>query len=162
VTPATSSSGFERVLLITNQHWVTYIVPVMIAIIIGIAGLFLYILAGYTAHHAMWISHAALILGLGLVLLAHHWIFHRILSKIADVIIITNDRVIDMRIRLLLHEAMFEVQLGKVQSVTASKRNILATLLNYGDIEFKPSGSLQYIPYPQRVAREIEKAMGMA
>ncbi len=149
-------------LLTTNQHWVAYIVPVMIASVIGIAGLMLYVLAGYTAHHTMWISHAALLLGLGLVLLAYHWIFHRMLSKIAGVMIITNERVIDMRIRLLLHEAMFEVQLVKVQSVTAVKRNIIAALLNYGDIEFKPSGTLQYVPYPQRVAREIEKAMGMA
>jgi hypothetical protein len=146
----------------TNQHWVTYIVPVMIAIIIAIAGIGFYMLAGYTSGHEMWISHGSLIAGLLCVLLAHHWIFHRILSKIADVIIVTNERVIDMQVRLLFNEAIFEVQLSKVQSVTAAKRNIIAALLNYGDIEFKPSGKLQYIPYPQRIAREIEKAMGMA
>jgi len=162
VTPSPTTAGTERVLLITNQHWISYVIPVTMACVVGLAGLLLYTLAGYTAHHAMWVSHAALMLGLLLVLLAHHWIFHRILSKVADVIIVTSERIIDMRIRLLLDEGMFEIQLQKVQSVTAAKPNLLAAVLNYGNLEFKPSGLVRFVPHPQRVAREIQRAMGMS
>ena len=109
----------------------------------------------------MWISHIAFIPAVLLMLVAHHWFFVMVLSEVADCIIVTDKRLIQLKIRLLQHDAMVEVSFEKMKMVEASKVGLLQNILNYGTLHFEGAkAAIKLVPHPNSVARDIEQAMG--
>lgn len=155
------SSGGERLIRIVNEHWIKYIVPVSVFLVLIVVSLFLFVVAGMSAYHVMWVSHLAFVPAVLLMLVAHHWFFVMILSEVADCIVITDHRLIQLKIRLLQHDAMIDVAFDKMKTVEASKEGLLQNILNYGTLHFEGAKSaIKLVPHPNSVARDIEQAMG--
>lgn len=154
-----SDSG-ERLLLVLGEHWIKYIFPSFLYIVQFCVSVFLFLLAGYTAYHSVWISNAAFLVGLLLMLLSHHWFFWRLLGDAADCIVITNQRSIHFEVQLLFHDEMRENSLDKMRTVEASKEGLLQNIFQYGTLRFQGGLDIPLVPHPHRVARDIEQAMG--
>ncbi len=155
-----SSAGSEQVLKVTDEHWVKYVVPVMIALFLFTVAILLFLLAGVSAYDYMWLSHAAYIAALLLFLVTFHWIFMVLLSESLDRIIITNRRLIRVQYRLIFHEDILEVSFEKMKTVDASKQGLLQNLLHYGTLSFEVTKArVPLVPHPNRIARIIQDAM---
>lgn len=155
-----TTTGGERVVQVTDEHWIKYVVPATIAFsLFGVSLLLLYS-AGLSAHHFMWLSHTTFIAGLGLFLFTLHWFFMVLLSETLDRIIITNRRLIRVQYRLIFHEDILEVSFEKMKTVDSKKEGLLQNLLGYGTLVFESKlASVRLVPHPNRVARVIQDAM---
>ena len=158
--PVAPSDHGEHILAVVNEHWVKYVLPVVIfAFLFGIS-LLLFILAGMSAHHYTWLSHATYYGALLLFFLTLHWFFMMLLSESLDRIIITNKRLMRVQYRLIFHEDILEISFEKMKTVDARKHGLLQNLLGYGSLHFETKlASVSLIPHPNRVARIIQEAM---
>ncbi len=151
----------ERLIRIMSQHWIKYVFPVFIYTMILLVSILLFILAGVTAHHSMWLSHVSFFAALILFLVNHHWFFLTLLSESATRIIVTNHRVVWMRDKIFLDEQMMEYAFDKMKTVSMHKHGILQTVLRYGELEFESGAILPLVPHPGSVTKDIQQAMGM-
>ena len=155
--------GREHVVKVTDEHWVKYIMPALISVFLFAIAALLFLLAGFTAHHSVWLSHAAYIAALVLFLVTLHWLFMVLLSESLDKIIITNRRLLRVQYRLIFHEDILEVSFEKMKTVDAKKHGILQNLLHYGTLVFEVNkAAISLVPYPNRVAKVIQDAMHKA
>lgn len=86
------------------------------------------------------------------------WIFFFIVwtNYYLDVLIVTNQRVIDVEQRSLFSRDTAELQLENIQDIRIEERGILAALLHFGDMYIQTAGAqrefvVRHIPHPVRV-----------
>ena len=150
----------ERLVHVTDEHWVKYVVPVTVSFFLLAIAILLFVLAGVSAHHTMWLSHIAFIAALILFLLTFHWLFLVLLSEAMDRIIITNKRLIRIHYRMIFHEDILEISFSKMKSVDVRKSGLIQNLLHYGTLVFEMNKAFVHlVPHPNRVARVIQEAM---
>src|SRR3989338_6360417 len=99
--PYTTPREGEHLIHSCDEHWVKYVVQVVLYCLLLHIALLLFVLAGLSAHHYMWLSHGTFLAGLVLLLIIHHWFFMVLLSEALDRIIITNRRLVRIQYRLL-------------------------------------------------------------
>ncbi len=156
----TPPNSGEHLVLITDEHWIKYVSPGIVALLLLCISLLLFYFAGLSAHHSMWISHSTFFTGMLLFLFTFHWFFMVLLSEAVDCIIVTNRRLIRLRFRLIFHEDILEVSFEKMKTVDAVKHGILQNILRYGSLVFESKlATIPLVPHPNRVAGIIQKAM---
>lgn len=74
--------------------------------------------------------------------------------------IVTNERVVDVTQKNLLHHTTSELHLGRIQDVTAEIRGIFGNMLNYGNVYVQTAGEatrfeFDSVPNPHAVAKLI-------
>ncbi len=158
---AASSPNGEKMIRIVNEHWIKYIFPCFVYLTLLSMSILLFFLAGYTAHHSLWISEASFFAALLLFLGTHHWFFILLLSESASHVVVTSRRVVWIRERLFSHEQMIEYAYEKMKTVEAHKRGFLQTLLRYGSLHFESGPDIYPVPHTNNVAKDIQQAMGM-
>jgi hypothetical protein len=150
----------ERVMSVVGEHWIKYVFPVTMYLLLLSISILLLILAGTATHHYVWLSHTTYFAGLLLFLLTHHWFFMVLLSESLDRILITNRRLIRLQYRLIFHEDVLEVSFEKMKTVAAKKEGILENILNYGSLLFENNkATVSLVPHPNRIAQRIQHAM---
>jgi hypothetical protein len=158
--PESHTKHGEQLVMLTNEHWIKLVTPVTVAALLLTVSMLLFVLAGITAHHYMWLSHLSLVVAMIVFLIAHHWFFMMLLSEELDRIIITNKRLIRLKYRLIIQEDILEVSFEKMKTVDAVKKGILQNFLHYGTLVFESKlASVQFVPHPNRVAKVIQEAM---
>ncbi len=161
--PTTQDLNGERLVALTHEHWIKFVAPCVIASLLTIIALLLYLLAGTTSHHYMWLSHITLLAGTALLLFTHHWFFMTCLGDSLDSIIVTNRRLVRMQYTLLFQEDILEISFEKMKTVDARKQGILQNLLHYGTLFFETKlATIPLVPHPNRLARIIQDAMRQA
>ncbi len=79
-----------------------------------------------------------------------------------DVWTITSRKIISRDQLGLFNRVVSELELNRIQDITAEQKGILETTLNYGDVQIQSAGEIERftftdIPNPNEVARMIEK-----
>lgn len=74
--------------------------------------------------------------------------------------IITNERIVDVTQKGLLHHTTSELHLGRIQDVTAEVRGILGNLFNYGNVHVQTAGEasrfeFDRVPNPHSINKLI-------
>lgn len=151
----------ERLVRVIDEHWIRYVAPAFFALLFTFISMLLFYLAGVSAHHNMWLSHATFFAGLVLLTVANHWFFYILLSEAVGFIVITDRRIIFIYTRLLVRESMQEISFDKMKRVKANKRGLMQNLFRYGSLHFEGGADIEMVPHPNRVVRDIELAMGM-
>lgn len=77
-----------------------------------------------------------------------------------DVLVITNDRLIDIEQLGLFARSVSELDLYKTQDVTSTVKGIFASLFNYGDVSIQTAGAaekfhVQNVPNPEGLRQAI-------
>ena len=159
---STNTEYGERVVKVTDEHWVKYVLPAVIALFLFAIAFLLFVLAGISAHHYMWLSHGTYLTALLLFLITLHWFFMTLLSESLDKIIITNRRLLRVQYRLIFHEDILEVSFEKMKTVDAQKHGLMQNLLHYGTLYFETKlAAVPLVPHPNRIAKIIQEAMQM-
>lgn len=150
----------ERLVALTAEHWVKYVVPAVIAALLGSISVLLFLLAGLSAHHYDWLSQLAFVAGTLLFFFAQHWYFMQLLSDTVERVIVTNRRLLRVRFTLILEEDILEISFDKMKTVEAKKEGLLQNLLHYGSLIFETKmAAVGLVPHPNRLARIIQDAM---
>lgn len=164
---AVTVAGDEILVDFFSTHWVKYIVPAVLYMLIGSTTIFLFLFARTTLDASSFIAHAAFLLGTLLLTIAHHWFFHRILSEGMVDIIITNKRVFFLEDSLWFYDNMREVNVSHIRAVEAHKQGILSNLLRYGTLWFDTRGSnnesstIRLVPHPHRKAKILTQMFSL-
>lgn len=79
-----------------------------------------------------------------------------------DIWVVTNDRIIDTEQHGLFHRSTTELELFRIQDVTARVKGVFATFFKYGDLTVKTASGTQtivfhQIPQPQKIREELIK-----
>ena len=106
-------------------------------------------------------SFMVLVIFAGLyVLFTLLFLFHSWVDYYLDLLIITNERIINIRQEGLFHRSVSELRLYRIQDVTSEVKGFLATIFKYGRVEIQTaSGEGRFIfdqvPHPEIVAQRI-------
>ncbi len=150
----------ETLVALTSEHWIRFVGPVLLAVVLTGTAVLLYLLAGVTAHHNDLLSDLALLGGTVLLLLAHHWVFMTLLGDSLDCIIVTDRRLLRIQYTPILHEDILEISFEKMKTVDARKQGLVQNVLNYGTLYFETKlATIPMVPHPNRLARVIQDAM---
>lgn len=143
-----------------NEHWIKYIGTMFVAFMLLGISLLMFVLAGVSAHHTMWLSHVSFIAAMLLFVFTLHWLFMTLLSESLDRIIITNRRLLRIQYRLLFSEDILEINFEKMKMVDARKQGILQNILHYGTLYFESTlASVPLVRHPNRIAKIIREVM---
>ncbi len=150
----------EHLIALTDEHWVKYIAPAVIACALFAISFALFIAAGASAYHSTWISRVSFVSASLLFFVTLHWFFMMLLSESLDRIIITNRRLIRVQYRLIFDEDILEISFQKTKTVDARKHGVLQNLLHYGTLHFETKlATINNVPHPNRIAKVIQEAM---
>lgn len=150
----------EKVILMLHRHWATLAWPIFTTSILFLFPIFVWIWLFVRFVSVQFLAPYAFIFGLfwcgiGLLTLAYRWFdWHW------DRYIVSDQRVIDIDQNGLFHREVHETSLAHVQEVYYEVKGILATLLNYGNVQVLtggPSGDLVFenVAEPKEVQRII-------
>lgn len=81
-----------------------------------------------------------------------------------NVYIVTNQRVVDVDFYNIIYREVSSTRLNLIQDVTVKTGGVLKAIFDYGHVFIQTAGTevnfdFHDVPYPQRVAREIENLM---
>lgn len=151
----------ESLRLISAEHWIKYVFPCFLYIVLMGGGALLLYVSTVSAPAAFGMSATLFLLGLIILFVTQHWFFWFLLAESQAYIIVTNKRVISIRESLLWREEMLEISFEKMKTVESHKQNFLQYVLNYGTLQFESATAITRVPHPGTMARQIEQAMGM-
>lgn len=77
-----------------------------------------------------------------------------------DLLVVTNDRLIDIEQIGVFARSVAEVDLYKIQDITSTVKGIFASLFNYGDLEVQTAGAVEKfrvenVPRPEALRQAI-------
>ncbi len=150
----------ETVIREVNRHWVD-LLPVIVSFSVSLllaVGL-IYISARYSGQVSIVPSGIITVIALILVALAFAilsvglYIYHQ------NKIILTDMHLIEVVQRGLFSRSVSQLSMARVQDVSATRRGLFATLLDYGTIEVETAGEVDNFvfnlaPHPQQLADE--------
>lgn len=151
----------ERLIRIAHEHWMVYVRPTIIYLLLSGAAVLLVVFAGYAVTHVDWLAFLAFFVGTTLLLAVCHGFFFVILGEATSCFVITNHRVVHFKNIIIIREDMAEVSFEIIKTVEAHKRGILQYLFNYGSLDFEHKLTIDYVGHPNALARDVHQAMGL-
>lgn len=160
------SLAHEKIVRAFSTHWIKYVAPVAVFVIVLSASIAMLVIAGLTTE-LIWVSRGLLFAGLIFLNLSVHWFFHRLLSEAMEDIVITTKRIIWIKESLFAIEDVRQIPLDKIQGVEAKKVGLSQTVLRYGTLWFDTGGTvtidknatISQVPHPNDVARQINQLL---
>ncbi len=160
-----SRSG-EQLIDALSTHWAKYIVPIGITTILVAVSLLLFVVAAVSGTTSPLLTQMSFVVGLAVLLVCHHWFFHKIMSESLVEIILTNQRLVFLEEKLLISDDMHEVTLERIRAVEAQKHGLLENIFNYGRLWFDTGGgslesskTIPLVPNPHKYANRITQLM---
>ena len=163
MTSETESDSGEYAVLALSTHWVKYVPPTVIYLLLFPIGMAFFVIAALNAHEYDGIANIFFVGALVLLFMVHHWYFHKIMSEAMVDLVVTNQRVIFCQDSLLRFDDLHEFSLNNLIAVEAKKHGIIQNLLRYGSLWIDTGGSsstdrgamIPLIPHPHYVAQQI-------
>lgn len=145
----------EDVLLVCKQHPLVLLHPLLLAALILLVPFFLNIFMSFNLFFGVVLLTSLLV---ALVVGGVAWY-----AWVNSILILTNQRVILLWQRGLVHREFTECTLGSIQQVSHEVRGLLHTMFGYGDIMIYTGGSqkpflVPHVPDPYDVQQEIQRA----
>lgn len=128
---------YEKIVYILHRHWLDFVSVIMlfIAMLAVPFGLYLLLNSLYPALMSDPILFPiGVLIGSVYYLSAYLFFYVRFIDYYLDMWIVTNDRILDIEQHGLFNRVTTELDLYRIQDVTAHIKGVLGTLLRYGDI----------------------------
>lgn len=156
-----SAASNERLICITSDHWIVYVFPSFLYVMLTAVSVFIFYLSASTSVFPSEIAMPMLLMSLACLWVVHHWFFWFLLAESETRIIVTSKRFLYISTGLLWGEETIEVAFEKMRTVEAHKTTLLQSVLNYGTLQFEMNVKIKRVPHPGTIARLIEQSMGM-
>ena len=151
----------EKIILVFRKHWIIHFMGILRP----------FVLMGLSLSLLFWISpflwkegDPAFFLGLSFACLLQSyiliWSLVLWMNDDLDVLIVTNERTVDITQLGFLRRNITEMGLEKIQDVSGETKGIIGNILNFGDISIRTASTyhnfcLRVIPDPHLSARNI-------
>lgn len=88
------------------------------------------------------------------------FVYTYFISFYLDLLVVTNDRLLDINQQGLFARTISELDLFKVQDVTSDVHGVFASLFNYGTVSIQTAGAVdrfiaENVPHPDALRQEI-------
>ncbi|MBU4350792.1 PH domain-containing protein [Patescibacteria group bacterium] len=145
----------ETTLLVARKHWLTLALPMFLIIITALVPLAVYpflILGTYA--NLYWFLASAFWFFLWNLL------FFNLMIYSLNTVVVTNKRIIATKQLGFFKYSASEFQKDKIQDVSVKMTGILASFLNFGDLEIQTAGSqnkfnFTNLPNPEKIKQII-------
>lgn len=152
----------EKVFLFIRRHWLVMLPEIIVGTVLAIFPMVLLIafsLAGLAPFDPPARNFTVLLLPAFYLSLAT-WLFIRWLEYYLDIAMVTNERLVDVEQSSLFKRSISELNLTVVQDVSATRKGILETLFDFGDVMIQTAGDrenflFRSIPHPNEMAQKI-------
>ncbi len=156
----------EAIVCFTRKHWVQLFPYIFTALLVCVFALYLPFLVGRKELEPLLTSGGFFVLSsiiIGAITYALHYIFTKIFNYYLRIILITNQRVIDLNKTLFINDQRLTIMLSEIQDISMERMGIMQTIFNYGTINIVISGvtktkPLHRIPNPDYHFRKIVQA----
>jgi uncharacterized membrane protein YdbT with pleckstrin-like domain len=152
----------ERISLIIRRHWVVLAIKLLLFVLILALVLTAeaVLKSAYPELLAGWPNSALELIRITLLMIFFLGLLSAWTMYYLNVQIITNERLVDVNQRGLLHHDTSELSMDRVQDVTVEINGLLPNLLDYGTVYVQTAGekdyfTFEYVPKPHQVARTI-------
>ncbi|MDO8507855.1 MAG: PH domain-containing protein [bacterium] len=158
---ATQKEG-EEVLMITRRHWIVYISPVLLGVVVILSCIILYSQMGRVS----LVSENNALAGIAVALVSTFMLFTVLFVYVSwlvnylNVQIVTNQNLVDIDQLGLFSRKISELSLEDIQDVSATQHGILQSFLHYGDIVVQTAGekmnfTFEKVKDPYATAKKI-------
>ena len=137
------TKDYEKVIGKTRRHPITFVPAILLNILLMVAPAGLYFI--FIDNFSEWLAEPAVFAAV--ILLASFYelfilifFYSRFVIFYLDLLIITNDRLLDIDQINLFARTMAEVDLYQVQDATSEIKGFFPTLFNYGDVIIQTAG----------------------
>lgn len=156
----------EHITLTCNRHWINLAPPIVSSAVLLIAGVAVAYLSGRYHGQIGTLEFPKVIpvlIGLILAVFAggltalSFWVYRR------NQLILTNKHLIKVEQDGLFARKVSQLSLGRVQDVNGSRRGLVATILNFGNVELQTAGEQEefvfvQMPDPAGLANKLVRA----
>ena len=154
---------YEKIVYVIRRHWLTYIPTVLSFAAMGALPVAAYFLIGqdFASFFANEYSRAILVLLLSVYELSVALFFYSsFLMYYLDMMIITNDRLVQIQQRTLFSRSVSELDLYRIQDITSDITGIVATMVGYGLLKIQTAGehenfTFEFVPDVSEVRRQL-------
>lgn len=157
------AKSYEKIVCRLRRHWFTFL-PAIAFFLLLLAlpiGLYWIIALNFSGWLNSPIGFPILILFASIYYLSVIlYFFTYFVTFYLDVLIMTNDRLVDVDQNSLFSRTVAEVDLYQIQDATSEVKGIFATLFNYGNVIIQTAGALpkftlSNIPNPHQVRQML-------
>ena len=154
---------YEKIEYVLRRHWATFLPKVFLFFVLMLVPIALYFLFKSVTpgvFQSDLLYPLFVLFGSVFYLSIYLFFFAEFINYYLDEWIITNDRVIDVEQLGLFSRSISEVELFRIQDVTADVHGISATLFDYGDITIKTASTnmniiAKSVPHPNKVRSHL-------
>ncbi len=142
--------SYEKVIHRIRRHPLTFIPIVLLFLLLLLVPVILYMVIAsiFPELLAGPRSYPLLVLLSSVYFLSMYLFFYvRFIDYYLDLWIITNDRIVDIEQHNLFSRSVTELDLFRIQDVTADMHGFFATIFNYGDVLVKTASSNTHIVF---------------
>ncbi|MEN9921722.1 MAG: hypothetical protein RLZZ517_700 [Candidatus Parcubacteria bacterium] len=135
----------EYIVMIVRRHWFAPIIQTMGVFFSLLVPLFVSSIVFALPNNIEQLGNTSIliiIIFLGWFFIVWNIAFVIWTNHFLDVLVITNLHIIDIEQVGLWHRQISTVQLQKVQDISSKTEGIIASILNYGELEIQSAGSL--------------------
>ena len=152
----------EEVQLFIRKHWISQLSLIIVGVMSMLLPAVLLIVFSSTGVDlsASPSRNFAVVLFPSYYLVVITYLYVRFLEYYLDVVVITNERIVDIDQLGLFNRQISELTVGMVQDAKATRRGMLQTFFDYGDVAVETAGESQNfhfdkIPHPNNVAQTV-------
>ncbi len=134
---------YEKIIYVIRRHWITFIPTVLLFTVLSIIPLVIYFLINQTSPDIFIDPHvqAIVVLIFSVFELSVALFFYSsFLMYYLDMMIITNDRMIQIQQKTLFSRSVSELDLYKIQDTTSEIVGVIPTFLGYGRLTIQTAG----------------------
>lgn len=164
IRTAIKQKSYEKIEHTLRRHPLTF-VPIVLLFLLMLAAPF----GAYLLVNSMFpellakdsLLYPVIVLGTSMYYLISYLFFYvRFIDYYLDVWIITNDRLLDIEQHGLFNRVVTELDLYRIQDVTANITGVISTIFRYGDVVVTTASAnativFKNIPNPNHVRQEL-------
>jgi len=149
----------ETTVLIVRKHWITLVTPLFLILVIALIPLAAYPFIALTVWYNNY-SGLYWFLSSALWMFLWNLLFFNLMIYSLNTLVITNKRVVETRQLGFFKYSANEFQKDKIQDVSVKIAGILASLLNFGNLEIQTAGTenkfnFTCFPDPEKIKQTI-------
>ncbi len=153
----------EVIVAVVRRHPLTYVPSVLLYVVIGLIPIVLYFFIKQFSPDILannYIGAIIILIFSAFELSVALFFYSSFLVYYLDMIIITNDRFVEVSQRNLFSRSVSEFNLYKIQDVTSEIVGVIPTLFNYGNITVETAGEGENLTFhaigsPHELRRQI-------
>lgn len=134
---------YEKIIYVIRRHWITFLPTAFLFAILAVVPLAVYFILNQTAPDIISEEYprAFMVLVFSVYELSIALFFYSsFLMYYLDMMIVTNDRMVQIQQKTLFSRSVSELDLYKIQDATSDVTGVLATVLGYGKLTIETAG----------------------